>query len=553
MNWGDIRDWKPESLETTANDIRSALNQLQRHADDLTGLHPREWIGEASQAARTKRGELVGEYEDVEHAAEPVWKQLQDAADAVGDLHREQNEADELAQRYFYRITDTGTLENTLEGVEQLDPEFAQLRQETAQQLSDAISTVEEKAARIDAELAAAMRRVHSPTVFADDDGDTDRLALPPSGTDPARVGEWWHGLSIEEREELIRTEPAAIGNLDGVPYSARHEANVARIPDQRERLQGKLDELRNERGELSSGPRGTETREHREYDERIERVEEKLDALDQLDFQVEEGNQLLALDTSGEGVRAAVGIGDVDTADNVGVYTPGMNSAVQDNMDRYVDEVREIQRHADEMLDEDPDRRGESVASVVWMDYHAPQDVPSVLSRDRADAGAERLTEFMDGIPASRPDDPPGRLAGISHSYGSTTMGEALRHTDAADAFVAQGSPGWYGSDGLQVPEGERFNLSADRDTVADLGGVVHGGNPSNDDTVRELSTDDAVAPDTGEELHQVTGHTDYTEADGEMSTSEYNTAAVLIGHEENYIDQPEPLLPEHPRRGPR
>nr|WP_246360864.1 alpha/beta hydrolase [Haloechinothrix aidingensis] len=396
------------------------------------------------------------------------------------------------------------------------------------------------------------MRRAHSPTVFADEDGDEDRLTLPPPGTAPAQVSEWWHGLSAEEREELIRTEPAAIGNLDGVPYSASHEANVARIPDERERLQSRLDELRAERSELQRGPRGSETSEHREYDERIERVENKLDALDALDDQVGRGRQVLAFDTSGEGVRAAVGLGNVDSADNVGVYTPGMHSAVEDNMSRYIEEVREVQRHADEMLGADPNRRDETTASVVWMDYHAPQDVGSVLSRERADAGAERLAEFMDGVQASRTDDPPQRLAGISHSYGSTTMGEALKQTDAADAFIAQGSPGWYGSEGLQVPEGDRFNLSADQDAVADLGGMVHGGYPSDDPTVRELSTDDAVTPDTGEPLPGVTGHTGYTEANDGMSTSEYNTAAAMIGQESNYIDQPKHEYPGFPHGAP-
>ncbi|MDV6013655.1 alpha/beta hydrolase [Haloechinothrix sp. LS1_15] len=550
MSWGDIREWNAEGLESQADDIKSTLEDLKRHADDLGGLHPREWIGEASQRARTKRGDLVGEYEDIAHAAEPLWKQLQDSADEIVELHREQDDAAELAARYFWRITHAGHLENTAPGVEQLDPEFTQRRQEVARQLRTTIGDIEERAARIDAEIAAAMRRVHSPRMFRDEDGERDRLAVPPAGTDPSAVGEWWHGLSTEEREQLIRTEPAAIGNLDGVPYSARHEANVARIPIERERLQDQLAELQAERADLPRGP-GAPITERHELNARIQRVEEKLDALDVLEFQADRGRSIVALDTGGEGVRSAVAIGDVDAADNVSVYTPGMNSAVQDNMNRYVEEIDEVTEYADDMLGRDPDRRGESVASVVWMDYHAPQGLGSVLSDSRAQQGAERLAGFMDGIPASRPDDPPQRLAGVGHSYGSTTMGEALKQTDAADAFIAQGSPGWYSSDGLLVPEGERFNLSADNDVVADLGGLVHGGNPSGDATVRELSTDDAIAPDTGDELPGVTGHTDYTEADDVMSTSEYNTAAVMIGQEENYIDQPT-TLPEYPR-GPR
>ena len=48
------------------------------------------------------------------------------------------------------------------------------------------------------------------------------------------------------------------------------------------------------------------------------------------------------------------------------------------------------------------------------------------------------------------------------------------------------------------------------------------------------------------------MTGHTDYTEANEQMSTSEYNTAAAMIGQDSNYIDQPAPEQPEFPHGAP-
>lgn len=175
----------------------------------------------------------------------------------------------------------------------------------------------------------------------------------------------------------------------------------------------------------------------------------------------------------------------------------------------------------------------GKTAATVVWMDYLPPKADLSEglegLSDDRAEAGAKRLAAELDGIQASRADDPPARLTATGHSYGSLTTALALRGTDAADAFVSQGSPGWGdgGGDGLQVPKQEQYNMRThDDDLVAGLG--WHGGNPEDYDGVRQLGTHEVTTSD-GERLHGTSGHSGYTIAGDGKSTSEYNTARCV------------------------
>ena len=73
----------------------------------------------------------------------------------------------------------------------------------------------------------------------------------------------------------------------------------------------------------------------------------EKLRALDALETVIGRGDrQLLLLDPfDGHQLHAAVGSGDVDTADHVSVFTPGFTSTVQDSLSRYDGQMDDLRR----------------------------------------------------------------------------------------------------------------------------------------------------------------------------------------------------------------
>lgn len=332
-------------------------------------------------------------------------------------------------------------------------------------------------------------------------------------------MAQWWAGLSPADQFTLVHTHPEQIGNLDGIPAHARDEANRSRLPGERAALRAQSTRLQ---AAAAAGDLTAATQ--------LGQVQDKLRALDAIDSTLARGDrQLLLLDTSGRRVKAAVAIGDVDTARHVTVFTPGFTSTVEGSLLGYDDEMDVLREQAQDESQRFGD--GGSVAAVTWIGYEAPQwseiadPGRSVVGERQAQAGGVALGGFLDGIDAARPDDP--HLTAIGHSYGSTTTGIAVAHANAVDDAVFFGSPGIGTSDvhDLHVAAGHSYVVEARDDPVADLGRF--GEDPNQLDGLTDLSSGAARTPD-GRELAEVTGHSNYLAPD---STSQYNIGAVVAG----------------------
>ena len=361
---------------------------------------------------------------------------------------------------------------------------------------------------------------------------------VPPAGTSPQQVSRWWNGLTSVQRQELIHTHPHAIGNLDGIPAQARDTANRLRLPEERAALVAHATRLQATAmtGDLSAAVQ-------------LGQVRDKLRALDAIEDTLARGDrQLLLLDTSGRRVKAAVAIGNVDTADHVAVLTPGFTATVEGSLPGYDDKMRLLRTQA-----QDEARRwgdGGSVATVTWIGYDAPQwgeiahPGRSVTSEAQARGGGAVLGGFLDGIDAARPHDDP-HLTAIGHSYGSTTTGHAGQHADAIDDMIFYGSPGIGTCDvrDLQVAEGHSYVIEARDDPVADLGRF--GDDPNQLDGLTDLYSGAARSPD-GRELTEVTGHSNYLAPD---STSQYNMSVVVAGLAERAVAGENAGIGDHTR----
>ena len=185
----------------------------------------------------------------------------------------------------------------------------------------------------------------------------------------------------------------------------------------------------------------------------------------------------LITFDMNGIHPTAAVAVGDLDTAHNVGVFTPGFTTTVASSLESYdtkLDVMREKAR-----------KRAynsgfpSSTAMVTWIGYEAPQ-LGEVIDPNRsvgtdnlAEAGGKALNSFYTGIGAARLDDP--HVTALGHSYGSLTTSLALQGGDTGvDDVILFGSPG-LGTDDvadLKVTEEHTFVLEARGDPVADLSG---------------------------------------------------------------------------------
>jgi hypothetical protein len=173
---------------------------------------------------------------------------------------------------------------------------------------------------------------------------------------------------------------------------------------------------------------------------------------------------QLLAFDPrafAGDG-RAAIAVGDVDTADHVAFLVPGLDARLRESLPGLVASADVLVSEAGRVA------AATTTAAVAWLGYDAPS-LRNVFSDDAAEAGADLLAADVMAVQASRYVVP--HLTVIGHSYGSTTTGTALRdHVTGVDDAVLVGSPGANveNASALHVPPGHVYVGASSRDPVS-------------------------------------------------------------------------------------
>lgn len=355
----------------------------------------------------------------------------------------------------------------------------------------------------------------------------TNRPA-PAAGTAPAQVAAWWASLSPAAQGLLIARHPDQVGNLDGVPVWARDKANRTRLRDGLEGARADLAAAEARFFEARAAATGRGKYEAlRPLITARDEAQRRLEMLEAVDRALSDAHDrtLMLLDTQMPG-RAAIGIGDVDNAEHVAVLVPGMDSYVTNYMGTITDNAERLRQVAGDALEASGHER--SVAAVAWIGYHAPT-IPDVALTDRAEAAVPQLTATLDGIEAVRAAD--GRavhLTTLGHSYGSLVSGMTAASYTAMDDLVLFGSPG------AGVQHATEFALPADHvfvgeargDIVADLnrfGGV----DPAAASFGAVPFQTDGGAHPIGGQTGEVTGHSDYYQADSE---SLWNMVSVVI-----------------------
>jgi hypothetical protein len=330
----------------------------------------------------------------------------------------------------------------------------------------------------------------------------------PPAQT----VAQWWSHLSADEQDRLRVHAPALVGNLEGVPYAVRDQANRATLT-----------------AGLADADLGAA---------RAAMLGQVRDSLVQ-----EPGDPrrfLVALDTRGSG-RAAISIGDLDTAADVTVVVPGMFFTVTGQMTDFTNTANDLSREQATLAPLAATGNGSGVAVVAWMGYRTP-DLSNILSLGLARTGAERLERTVAGLRVIRAGDQP-RVNIVAHSYGSTTAMTALASGRmTADTLTVLGSPGSdvRTADDLAVATGQVFVGGAHSDPIAGSGyfGTDPGG-ASFGSTVLDLAGG-ADALSAGDVFRRPVGHNDYLKPG---TASLHDVALIGIGRGD--------LVREQVRRG--
>lgn len=207
---------------------------------------------------------------------------------------------------------------------------------------------------------------------------------------------------------------------------------------------------------------------------------------------------------------RAVLARGDLDRATHVAAIVPGAGTTLAALSRRHTGWMDRLHAAVQRRLA--VDGRSGRVATVLWLDYDAPERlVPDAALGSAAGDAAQRLPDFLAGL------ERPGRrlVTVLGHSYGSVVLGRTLAERPgevAADQLVALGSPGLgvQTARPLRLREDQRlFAATFAGDPVAyagrflpvvgDLGRAVHGPDPRRleDAETIALSTHDLEVED--------------------------------------------------------
>ncbi|QLL10446.1 hypothetical protein H0P51_23320 [Mycobacterium vicinigordonae] len=259
-------------------------------------------------------------------------------------------------------------------------------------------------------------------------------------------------------------------------------------------------------------------------------------------------GSSLILLDTTGipGKVLAAVGVGDVDNAECVGVTVGGLNTRVSASVLDMTNQAARQRDKAGELRTAAHRTNPDAVASIAWLGYDAPDSLRDVTHDWHARDGADRLNRFYKGLAASS-NVADQHITGFGHSYGSLVTSLALQQGAPVSDVVLYGSPGGELTDAsqLRVRPGHAFYLVGVNDYVAETipGFGAFGPALQNVPGMTPLSTGTDLAPpnEYGDgQLHErAYGHSDYARlgSNGQLRMSAYNMAAVLAGLPDDLI----------------
>lgn len=455
--WADIQNWDHNAIieaedliEAEVRETREIIADLEHAANDIRSQ------GEAPDRMRQRLTEIQDKLDS-------RLNELTEYALATAELHgyvsrvvAMRKSAWEVAAEISATISESG--EAKLEAVSgEEDPNRGNKYLEMCDLISDAIAIATEAEdavgprykALADGQYAMSEGR-HSESAGLANDAD-------PSWT-PEEVSVWWGLLSESERVALISKDPEKYGNLDGIDMASRAKANEivllgpknlagehipgAGLLGEAENEYGRLEEAVNDAIRMGADD-GRLNDLLRQQNDAWNRLQDLRALRDQLrDPEV----TLVALQPGkpGENVRAALAIGDVDHADHVATLVPGRTTNCRDSAGLNVGYAQNLRAAAAEQGKIDESK----VATIAWMNYHAPQAGAdgSVMFTGRAGAGADPLRNFMTGIHTWRAEQGLDvHQSGITHSYGSTTGGFAMRDIGegVVDDYAYTGSPG--------------------------------------------------------------------------------------------------------------
>ena len=464
MNWTDIQQWESAPLQAYAAECENKQRKLQA-AGDALGAPLNSLVG-SSQTAEAAKAALRKQITAIDKEVNFLISSAEiasEGAQGINEIRANVDDAKQLANTWRMTIDASGNVSIDAAQVKALRKagknvldikymvDTAQKRVNTAlTQAQKLVDSLSQKLASLEA--GTFDNHVHYSTTIK------SRPTLPPAGASAQEVASWWSSLSDDDKQWMIKQHPDVIGNLEGVDYTSRNQANRIMLPRLQKQAKEELDAYC---ATLPSHMSGQQL-------EEFIRLSARVKALDEIEKTLKEADSdgvpryLMQLDPSGPNILAAVSQNNPDDADHIGVIVPGMTTSVAGSLSEY-DHHAEVMRKAAEKSA----GPGQKVAMVSFFGYDAPPGIAEASNTDMAQVGAKKLASFLNGIDAAREHGAgDAHITVASHSYGSTTAGIAatLVGDGVIDDLVQFGSPGSGVHDvsEFHVPQGHMYVSAA-------------------------------------------------------------------------------------------
>lgn len=447
VSWQGVLTWDPAPLLEASRSLSEDRHILGTAADDAAkALSDFVSTGQAAEAARQAMSARVDELDRLVNDVSELMMATADASDGVSEVHTLVQDCLDQAAIDALTIDSDGSVPwtATSQGSTPGGYPLVATNRPQAEALASQITTALQRADQVDTDYAKRLRAVQDGTYRSSEDHTSPSQGLPDlpqKGWSTAEVASWWNALTQEERAAIIRDHPEAIGNLDGIDMDSRDQANRALLPGMLDDAKTQMDAAEDAMDQaVRSGDAAWAQTAALEW----ARARDRYRDLQTVQSSLEQGDdrRLLVLDPSGDLVKAAIAVGDVDHAAHVATFVPGMTTTVHGSMDDYLRSMERLRKQAAGAAGLPPS----GVAAIAWLGYKAPQDI-DVASTAKAHAGADSLAAFTEGIQSSRMSSGAGdpHQTVLGHSYGSTTAGMAVNQVreGVVDDLVMFGSPG--------------------------------------------------------------------------------------------------------------
>ena len=330
----------------------------------------------------------------------------------------------------------------------------------------------------------------------------------------PEKAAFWWASKTSEEQEKLLHSYPEFLGLLGGIPANIRDSANRRVLKKKIDEVERELPKARKQYQELNK--KLSETPEtSRDYTDIAGKwgkasalytsLQQRRDAYLAIRYSigfdknwkdVTKGGperQLVSFKDVGQaGARrpqAVVSVGNLDTAQTVGVFVPGMGTTVSGELVSHTSNAAYMHSRVEKELIRAGKR--DEVAMVAWLGYDPASNVTDLtgFGDSRIREGGRDLASFLEGLDAQRKMStgaPITNLIVAGHSQGSTVSSQAMMDVKPGIVrhYIAYGTPGmrgagWDLNTGMEATGTSQSNhVLSIRGDIIDIPNAVNGGN---------------------------------------------------------------------------